>query len=57
MSVLELNMTIVMDAFNYDLCHPVNMRAHIIGNWEISVFLFYFSLGDDRFRFGSGERI
>ncbi len=40
MSVLELNMTIIMDAFNYDLCHPVNMRAHIIGNWEISVFYF-----------------
>lgn len=31
-----------MDAFifNYDLCQPVNMRAHIIGVWRRSVFYF-----------------
>lgn len=42
MSVLELKLTIVMDAFifNYDLCQPVNMRAHIIGDWGRSVFYF-----------------
>lgn len=42
-----------MDAFifNYDLCQPVNMRVCIIGDWEWSVFLFSFSVGDDRFRF------
>lgn len=53
MSVLELKMTIVMDAFifNYDLCQPVNMRVCIIGDWEWSVFLFSFSVGDNRFRF------
>lgn len=35
MSALELNMTIVMDAFilNYDFCQTVKtMRANVIGN-------------------------
>ncbi len=28
-----------MDAFNYDLCHPVNMRAHIIGKYQFFYFI------------------